>query len=403
MKQFTRTIIALFALCLTACQGKMETPEMVMYENPAAASSQGSFRSEETEATVSRGEFLLRQDVLVPEQLAEIGLTWPRAIRYADENSFYLYGFDREKQREGNFLATLARYDTTTQGLTVIFQDYASTDYTERMSVDKINETTELIFTGQAVCQVENGRMTDYMPLSKELLRDPAFNAATKTIAYATQDTLELCLFEVTSSQSVSIYQPPLDENGSVAGMTSLPALSADGQAVLFQKTGLTASLFQSLTACDRAGKVLLETSPLERLSDSLYHAWLKDGFYTMQATDSSADTDTGNASYITRYDATGKQTDTWMLECCIDTQQISSPRNTTISYTIIWTDLSEGIRTGIGVLDFSTGSATRQYTATGTVHAQDLSPSGKKLAWIEDTSVFEGAVNQGETIMAHR
>lgn len=322
---------------------------------------------------------------------ALLGATNLFDIRMIDEVNAYILGIsDNQQVTTEGFLVwenILAKVNLETGEVYDIFRGYFTNDGRENMFVQRFQDRSEMVFTGQMLFYISENKLKDQRILEENRQREASFHAPSNTLVYVDDSTLNLNLYDMESDSITLLYESVKNENGAVIQMPCHPYFNSDGNKVLFQKAGETDLLYENIIGCDVNGKVLFETDKLKRLSDVVYAAWLKEGFYTMQATDQSVDSPSGQATYFTIYDQNGAAKNRFMISGAIVGIQRSPNDSTVLAFRMLEPD--SVLHNALGVVDLLTGQANIVHHSKGIITSQDISPSGKLLVWIEDHVIY--------------
>ena len=312
------------------------------------------------------------------------------AVCYLDETTVYLRGFYNGENalRE----SIVARYDTVSGEVKVVQRNSEAMDGMENMTAARAENGEETVFTGGAFLGVKNNEAVRYSKLEQQYLRDAFYNFPSDKLAYVDNRTFDLMLLDCGTEKSTVLYKASEDKNGAV-NMTYKPIINAEGSKVLFQRVIGNALMYDSVACCDTAGKILFETGEIERISDVLYTYWCKNGFCTVQTTDVSEKTKSGELTVITLYSDEGKVIKTTELECALAYNLLAAATaNPYLPFSVYNDKLnSNGIRCySLAIVNPETGEAYIVRDTEEIIDGQDISPSGSKIVWIENGGIQE-------------
>ncbi len=316
-----------------------------------------------------------------------IGATNIFEIRMIDEENAFILGIsDKQKTSADGYLTwenILAKMNINTGEVEEISRGYYLSDGRENMLVGNQHDYAEVVFNGQVIFYIDNNRLKDQRLLEVDKKKCAAYHASTDSLVYVDNSTLDLCLYHMENGKTITLFESVKNQNGEVLQMPSQPYISADGNKVLFQKVGETDFMYESIVGCDINGNVLFETDKLDRLSDIVYADWIPEGLFTMQTTDQSKDTQSGQATYFATYDQSGVSKKRFLLEGIIARIQRSSTNSTSLSFSMY--ELESVLKYALGVVNLQTGETNIVYHSNGIITSHDLSPSGEIIVWIED------------------
>lgn len=382
-------IIVMTALLLSSCtywQGKENLPEL------------------QTSSPSSSGVQPVSEDITEPVNrlnvLNTLDATDVWTLKALDSSVIYIAAIKRIDSATGRQEFVLARCNLQDKSVKVLFRDEEeSTMSIENMRVAKLKDGLEAVYTGESMFIFKEGKVTQ-KPIPSAALYVSSYNIGSGRLVYVDSDTLELCLEDGSSKQPKTLFKSIKTKENTEDNMNTIypydPLISEDGGRVLFELVQYEAQRYQKVISCDTEGNELGETAQLEIRADSLQTFWMGQKFFTAEVTDSSEDTPSKLATYITVFNLDGTVDKTYNYECDMSTIQ----NETYEEHSLLAFSHSEnlpgdqGFKESIGIIDINTGKADIVYETNKVITSPSVSPDGTHLIWEENGDICTARID---------
>ncbi|MFA9381183.1 MAG: hypothetical protein ACERKO_08990 [Acetanaerobacterium sp.] len=383
----TIILVMIAALLLTSCaadKGVGDSSELMMPTEPLSNLSNTSIAD-------NSGDSVYRVAIMDTLDATSI-----RRIKILNNSTAFIIAVKRDKSK-GQLEVILAKCNLSEKKVNSLFRTYMSCDGNENMRVAESIDGQETVFSGRGIW-VNN---TGYQPLP-DFVPEASYHIHNHQYAYVNSETLDLYIGNMETGLSRLIYKSAKAETESDQEdimkiiQPYMPIISEDGQKVLFQL--IEYESYKKVVCCDMVGTILGETPQLDVRADSLQTFWMGDRFFTVESTDSSKDTITNDATYITVYNYDGTVEKTFNYESAISSiQNEKYPEHSLLAF-----NLEKGLPDSnkdiyqLGIINMESGDACTVYETENVIISPTVSPDGSKVVWVEDGSIctmsLEGA-----------
>lgn len=361
-----------FALCFAACgcapkTAARETPQMpesLHRQKPTAAEKEGYF--------------------YVEDILDDFDITSLSQIKYASENTAYAIGFESKSPLDlPNPECVLIRLNTETKEAKVIYREYLSADDIWNMTVERIDETTDIIAIGSELLYVSLDRVEPVI-IDEKYREYNNYNAKTMQLAY--NDDEALWLYNIKSGTNTQIAKKSKNTEGELISIPHNPRISPDGKHLMFQYIG-SHGANQKIVITSAEGEVIFETAENKDSMDAHYF-WLSDGFVL-----TAPDYDNGGTIFKV-YDMEGNLLKTLSYNFGLAGSIFSIDEEHHLqAFTYSEVDKNGELIWLLAVVDFKNGTAVKINTGISAVNSVDISPSGEKVIGVTNRGTGENPI----------
>lgn len=307
-------------------------------------------------------------------------------IEPLDENTVYTIGSKRDKSLPAlELVYGVCSLDTG--NVSVLHREIISTDWAENMNVFADESGEIKLFTGQQILTVDNSKVTDIKNVVDDQSEVSVHLGDNKMVFI--EDTPPSLYYGVLGSNDNKILifesKEVEIENQKTVLFPFGPQLNNAGDKILYGTALHDASLYQAVVISSIDGEQLAKTEQLPINSDYLHMLWYKDGFITLEQTDSYEHSPTGLATIFTKYNENAEEQNRIVLNGNSLAFQRKFYPNTTLFAFSYKTESTNGL----ALWDASTEQAYYVCDIDGRVLSPTVSPNGKRILWFNNGCLY--------------
>lgn len=380
--------VAIICVFLSSCSAK----------NTAQITEKSGVSSDVSGSSLSENSAEPKQSFPILEPLDATNI-W--RIKPLDSTTVFVTAVKRVNRKTGEQDFILAQCDLQKKEVKSLYRsDSVNMDGIQNLRAIRIDDGSIAVFIGQGVFTI-TGEKVIYQLINPAGIARTSYHIQSEKYVYVDDNTQELRLIDMNTQQSKTLYQPEITREGErIRGTVPYaPVFSEDGQRVLFQLvTNVEATIYEKVECIDLDGNVLGQTMQIEtRHADSLGTFWQGEDFFTLEATASSEDTQSGLATYVTIYNLDGTIKKGFNYECAISTLQNEAYLEHPLRAFSLDSWSTEDGLAKLGILNMDTGEGYTVYNSKGAILSPNITPDGTKVIWIEDGNLCELPLQQAE------
>lgn len=318
--------------------------------------------------------------------LESLDITDVICLEPLNDDTIYIIGAKRDSafpQREVVF----AVCNIENQETVVLHREFTSIDGYENACVYLNEDGYVEFFTGQQIITVSENKAIKFELIAsgqKEVFVDLS------TGDYATIDTNNNLYF-CSNGNTQKIYESEKKADSSGNLYTYIPySVQYKNQKLLFGIAKNSSMNYKNIVISDDNGNIISDTGKLEIKADHIFFYWTDSGFVTIETSNYLPDGTEKEMTFFTEYNNEGKIISEKVISgTYLDGQGKMYDGSSFYAYAF-----KNGSDFGVAIYDFYDETAYQIEIVEGYVISPTITPSGNKVIWANNGSVFFEDIN---------